>query len=40
VQTTFWIFAFIFTGLLIAEISIMLKFIKDGPAKPENEGGK
>ncbi|MBN2777558.1 MAG: cytochrome ubiquinol oxidase subunit I [Bacteroidales bacterium] len=40
VQTTFWIFAFIFTGLLIAEVSIMLKFIKDGPAKPENEGGK
>ncbi|MDD4148825.1 MAG: cytochrome ubiquinol oxidase subunit I [Bacteroidales bacterium] len=40
VQTTFWIFAFIFTGLLIAEVSIMLRFIKDGPAKPENEGGK
>ncbi len=31
VQTTFWIFAFIFTGLLIAEISIMLKQIKAGP---------
>ena len=39
VQTTFWIFAFIFTGLLIVELSIMLKFIKDGPAKPEMEGG-
>ena len=27
VQTTFWIFAAIFTGLLIAEMSIMLRFI-------------
>lgn len=27
VQITFWIFAAIFTGLLIAEISIMLRYI-------------
>lgn len=27
VQTTFWIFAVLFTGLLIAEISIMLRYI-------------
>ena len=31
VQTTFWLFAFLFTALLIAEISIMLKQIKAGP---------
>lgn len=31
VQTTFWLFAFLFTGLLIAEISIMVKQIKIGP---------
>jgi cytochrome bd ubiquinol oxidase subunit I len=31
VQVTFWIFAFIFTALLVAEISIMLKQIKAGP---------
>jgi cytochrome d ubiquinol oxidase subunit I len=31
IQITFWIFAFIFTGLLVAEISIMLKQIKEGP---------
>jgi cytochrome bd ubiquinol oxidase subunit I len=31
VQTTFWIFAFIFTALLVAEISIMLRQIKIGP---------
>lgn len=30
VQTTFWLFALIFTGLLIAEIRIMLKQIKIG----------
>lgn len=30
VQTTFWLFAIIFTGLLIAEIRIMLKQIKIG----------
>jgi cytochrome d ubiquinol oxidase subunit I len=38
VQLTFWIFAFIFTGLLITELSIMIKFIKTGPNKTE-EGG-
>jgi len=27
VQTTFWIFAILFTGLLIAEISIMIRYI-------------
>ena len=31
VQTTFWLFAFLFTALIIAEISIMLKQIKTGP---------
>lgn len=31
VQVTFWLFAFLFTALLIAEISIMLKQIKSGP---------
>ena len=27
VQTTFWIFAVVFTGLLVAEISIMTRYI-------------
>jgi cytochrome d ubiquinol oxidase subunit I len=31
VQITFWLFAFLFTALIIAEISIMLKQIKTGP---------
>jgi cytochrome d ubiquinol oxidase subunit I len=31
VQTTFWIFAFLFTGLLIAEVSIMIRQVKNGP---------
>jgi cytochrome bd ubiquinol oxidase subunit I len=31
VQITFWLFAFLFTALLIAEISIMLRQIKNGP---------
>jgi cytochrome bd ubiquinol oxidase subunit I len=31
VQTTFWLFAFLFTALFIAEISIMLKQIRTGP---------
>jgi cytochrome d ubiquinol oxidase subunit I len=31
VQVTFWLFALVFTGLLIAEISIMIKQIKIGP---------
>lgn len=37
VQVTFWIFAFIFTALLIAEVSIMTRMIKNGPKT--NEGG-
>lgn len=36
VQVTFWLFAIIFTTLLIAEIKIMLRQIKIGP---KNEGG-
>ena len=35
VQVTFWLFAFIFTALLIAELGIMFKQIKLGP----KEGG-
>ena len=35
VQFTFWLFFLIFTGLLIAEIKIMVSQIKKGPA-PEN----
>jgi cytochrome d ubiquinol oxidase subunit I len=35
VQTTFWIFAFIFTALLIAEVSIMTRMIKTGPKTKE-----
>jgi cytochrome d ubiquinol oxidase subunit I len=31
VQVTFWLFAILFTALLVAEISIMLKQIKNGP---------
>ena len=31
VQVTFWLFAAIFTTLLIAELSIMLRQIKKGP---------
>ncbi|HVN57882.1 MAG TPA: cytochrome ubiquinol oxidase subunit I [Bacteroidales bacterium] len=31
VQTTFWLFAVLFTALLVAEVSIMLKQIKTGP---------
>ena len=37
VQVTFWLFAFLFTALLIAEISIMLKQIKSGPKHKEIE---
>lgn len=33
VKTTFWIFAAIFTGLLVAEISIMLRFISSASKK-------
>jgi cytochrome d ubiquinol oxidase subunit I len=35
VQVTFWLFAAIFTGLLIAELSIMFKQIKIGPKEGE-----
>ena len=35
VMTTFWLFAVLFTTLLIAEIKIMTKQIKIGP----EEGG-
>lgn len=31
VQITFWLFAFLFTALIVAEISIMVKQIKTGP---------
>lgn len=31
VQTTFWLFAVLFTALLIAEVSIMIRQIKNGP---------
>lgn len=34
VQTTFWIFAVLFTTLLIAEIGIMTKQIRKGPEQP------
>jgi cytochrome bd ubiquinol oxidase subunit I len=37
VQVTFWMFAIVFTALMIAEISIMKKQIKLGP---KEEGGK
>jgi cytochrome d ubiquinol oxidase subunit I len=36
VQVTFWLFAIIFTTLLIAEIKIMMRQIKIGP---KTEGG-
>jgi cytochrome d ubiquinol oxidase subunit I len=35
VQTTFWLFAVLFTALLIAEVSIMAKQIKTGPKHQE-----
>ncbi len=37
VQITFWLFAAIFTALAIAEVSIMIRQIKNGP---KEEGGK
>ncbi|MGD0581935.1 MAG: cytochrome ubiquinol oxidase subunit I [Bacteroidales bacterium] len=37
VQTTFWLFAFLFTGLLIAEVSIMIRQIKNGPKHQEEK---
>ncbi len=33
VQTTFWIFAVLFTGLLVAEVSIMVRFINSSAKK-------
>jgi cytochrome d ubiquinol oxidase subunit I len=35
VQATFWMFAFLFTALLIAEVSIMVKQIETGPNHQE-----
>lgn len=40
VQVTFWLFAIIFTSLLIAEIGIMVKQIKNGPQEIEKGGQK
>lgn len=37
VQTTFWLFALLFTALLVAEVSIMVKQIKKGPEKAEEK---
>jgi cytochrome bd ubiquinol oxidase subunit I len=37
VQITFWLFAFLFTGLLIAEVSIMIRQIKTGPKNQEEK---
>jgi len=38
VQITFWLFAIVFTALLIAELSIMTKQVKIGPK--EEKGGE
>ena len=40
VQVTFWLFALIFTSLLIAEIGIMVKQVKKGPQEIEKGGQK
>ncbi|MFA9392226.1 MAG: cytochrome ubiquinol oxidase subunit I [Prolixibacteraceae bacterium] len=40
VQITFWLFAIIFTTLLIAEVKIMLKQIKIGPQEIKEGGQK
>jgi cytochrome d ubiquinol oxidase subunit I len=37
VQTTFFLFLFLFTVLLIAEIRIMLKQIQIGPETPRGK---
>ncbi|MCM1111188.1 MAG: cytochrome ubiquinol oxidase subunit I [Clostridium sp.] len=37
VVTTFWMFAAVFTALLVAEIGIMIHEIKLGPSIPENK---
>ncbi len=34
---TFFLFTFVFTLLLIAEVKIMLRAIKDGPGEIENK---
>lgn len=40
VKVTFWLFAIIFTTLLIAEVGIMIKQVKKGPAELEKGGAK
>jgi len=40
VQTTFVLFAIIFTTLLIAELRIMFNQIRKGPDNLKNNGGK
>ena len=40
VQITFWMFFLVFTGLLIAEIRIMITSIKNGPSEVESESVK
>ena len=37
VQVTFWLFAFIFTALLVAEVRIMIRQIKLGPKNGGNQ---
>lgn len=37
VQVTFWLFALLFSGLLIAEVSIMVRQIKTGPKDKEDK---
>jgi len=37
VQITFWLFFILFTGLLIAEIKIMISQIKKGPAAESSQ---
>ncbi len=37
VRITFWLFAFLFTALLLAEVSIMFNQIKKGPENQENK---
>ena len=36
VQVTFWLFALLFTALLAAEVSIMVKQVRKGPEKRED----
>lgn len=37
VITTFWMFAVVFTGLLAAEVCIMLRQIRKGPSMPDDQ---